>query len=76
MIRNPGEHVGEPGAGVDIVQLAGLDQSVNRGCTPRARVRTAERPVLAPDRDAAYCALGGVVAHADGRHARRTTAGQ
>jgi hypothetical protein len=30
MIRQAGEHVGEPGLRIDVVELGGLDQSIDR----------------------------------------------
>jgi hypothetical protein len=30
MVGKPGENVGEPGVGIDVVELAGLDQRVDR----------------------------------------------
>ena len=65
MIGDAGEDVGEPGTSINAVEFAGFDQCVHRGRTVSARVRTAERPVLSPDRNAAHGAFGGVVAHAD-----------
>ena len=38
MIGNAGEDIGEPGAGVDIVEFAGLGERVDRGCTSSAAV--------------------------------------
>lgn len=37
-IGNAGGHVGEPGAGVNVVKLAGFDQRVDRGGTVPAGV--------------------------------------
>lgn len=53
--------VGEPGAGIDVVELTGLDQGVDRGGAAAAGVGAGEGPVLAADGDAAHGALGGVV---------------
>lgn len=61
MVRDAGEHVGEPGLRVDIVEAGGLDQRVKDGGALTAAVRAAEQPGLAAERDAAKGALGGVV---------------
>jgi hypothetical protein len=47
MIAQSGEHVGEPGARIDIIELGGLDQRVNGRGAPPAFVRSCERPVVA-----------------------------
>src|SRR5688572_2192385 len=65
MIGDAGEHVGEPGARVDITELCRLDQREDHGGTLAAGVGAAEGPVAAADGDAAHGALGGVVGHAD-----------
>ena len=65
MIGDAGEDVGEPGTSINAVEFAGFDQCVHRRRAMAARIRAAERPVLSPDRNAAYGAFGGVVAHAD-----------
>jgi hypothetical protein len=45
MIWESGEHVGEPGARVDVVELGGLDQRVDGGGAPPALIR---RDVMMP----------------------------
>lgn len=65
MVSDAGEHVGEPGLRVDIVEAGGLDQRVKDGGALTAAVRAAEQPGLAAERDAAKGALGGVVGEAD-----------
>ena len=65
MIGDPRQHVGKPGLGIDVVELGGLDQRVHDGCAVAARVRAAEGPVAAADRDAANGSLGGIVRQAD-----------
>jgi len=64
VIGNAGENVGEPRPGIDVVELAGLDERVDRGGVVSARIRPAEGPVPAPDRDTAHGAFGGVVREA------------
>jgi hypothetical protein len=64
VIGKPGEHVGEPGARIDIVELGGLDQRVDGGGAPSAVIRSRERPVAAADRDTAQRPLGSIVGHA------------
>ncbi len=49
MIGDAGEDVGEPGLGVDVIELAGFDEGVDRGRAPAAGVRAAKGPVAASD---------------------------
>ena len=50
MVGELGEDVGEPGARIDVIELAGLDQGID-GCGAAApRVRAGEGPIAAPDR--------------------------
>jgi hypothetical protein len=65
MIGDAGEYVGEPGLRVDVVELGGGDQRVDRRGALAAAVGTREQPCPAPQGNAAQCALGGVVAQAD-----------
>ena len=65
MIGDASEDIGEPGARIDSVELARLDQRVD-GCRPHpAGIGATEGPVAPADGDAAHGALGGVVGHAD-----------
>src|ERR1700685_298791 len=64
MIWESGEHVGEPGTGVDVVELGGLDQRVDGGGAPAAFIRSCECPIVTADRDTAQRPFGGVVGHA------------
>ncbi len=58
------QDIGEPGPGIDVVELGGLDQGVH-GCGPvAAGIGAGEGPVLASDRDAAHGPFGGVVGEA------------
>ena len=65
MIGDAGEHVGEPGLRIDVVELGGLDQRVDRRGALAAAIGAGEQPVLAAQGDAAQRALGGVVGQAD-----------
>jgi hypothetical protein len=64
MIGQAGEHIGEPGLRVDVIELGGLDQRIDGGGAPAAFVGSGEGPVLAPDGDGPQYAFGGVVGHA------------
>ena len=50
MIGDAGEHVGEPGLRVDVVELCGLDQRVEDGGAVAAAVGAAEQPGFAAKR--------------------------
>ena len=39
MVVDAGQHIGDPGAGVDVVEPCGLDQGVQGGGTVRSAVR-------------------------------------
>ena len=64
MIVQASQHVSEPCLRIDIVELCGLDQGVDRGGTSATIVGACECPVVTPDSDAAQRPLGGVVGHA------------
>jgi hypothetical protein len=64
MIRQAGQHVGEPGLWIDVVELGGGHQCVDGSRTTAAFVGAGEGPILAPHGDGAQLALGGVVRHA------------
>ena len=55
---------GEPGLRVDIVELGGGDQRVDRSSAPAAFVGAGEGPVLSPQGNGPQLAFGGVVRHA------------
>ena len=57
MISNSGEHIGEPSAGIDVIELARFDQRVDRGGAPAAGIGAAERPVFPANRDAPHRVL-------------------
>ena len=52
MILQARQDIGEPGPRVDVVELCGLDQSVDGGGTTAAIIRAGERPVVAVNGDA------------------------
>ena len=65
MIGQAAKDVSEPGARVDVVELAGFDQRIDGRRAAPAGVRAAEGPVFSPDGHTANGTLGSVVAHAD-----------
>jgi hypothetical protein len=65
MIRQAGEHVGEPGLRIDIVEFGGCDQRVNGGGSASTFVGPRESPIAAPDRNGTQLALSGIVGHAE-----------
>ena len=65
MVGNPSQHICQPGAGVEIVQLGCDDQRVHRRSTFPAAIGAREQPSLSPQRDATQRALGGIVRQAD-----------
>jgi hypothetical protein len=69
MIGQAGEDVGEPGLGVDAVQLRGFDQRVHGGRAFATAIRAGEGPVVATDRDRA------VILPMSGRRSRSIIAG-
>jgi len=60
-VGNAGEHVAQPGFGIDAVELGGLDQRVDRGGALAALVRAGEGPILSSERDALQAVFGTVV---------------
>ena len=65
MVWQSRQHVGEPGARIDAVELGGLDERVDGGGAASAFVGTREGPVVAADRNPAQRPLGGVVGQAE-----------
>ena len=65
VVVDAGEHVGEPGAGIDVVEPCGLDQGVQGGGTVRSAVGAGEGPVASSDGNAPQRPFGGVVGQAD-----------
>ena len=60
MVGDPGQHVGEPGLGVDVVELGGGDKGIDRGGPVAAAIGAAEGPVAAPDGNTAQRAFSSV----------------
>jgi hypothetical protein len=48
MIRQAGQHVGEPGLRIDVVELGAGDEGVEGRCAPAAFLRISEGPVATP----------------------------
>jgi hypothetical protein len=65
MSGEAGEHVGEPGLGIDVVELGRHDEAVQEGGALATTVGTGEQPSPAPQRKTTQCSFGGVVAEAD-----------
>jgi hypothetical protein len=61
VIRQAGQHVGEPSLRVDIVELGGCDQRVDCSGAPAAFVGASEGPVLSPKGNGPQLAFGRVV---------------
>lgn len=64
MILQAREDIGEPGVWVDVVELGGLDQGVDRSGAVAALVGAGEGPILAAHGNGADLALGRIVRHA------------
>ena len=60
-----GEDVGEPGLGIDIVELGGCDQCGDGRCPVRPVVGACEQPGFAAEGKTPEAALGGVIGPAD-----------
>src|SRR6476469_1691034 len=65
VIGNPGEHVGEPGLGIHIVELGCVDQREHDCSALAAAIGTCEQPGLAAESNSAQHTFGSVVAQAD-----------
>jgi hypothetical protein len=61
MIWQSGEHVGEPGTRIDVVELGGLDQRVDGCGAPAAVVRSCKSPIAAADGNTTQRPLGGLL---------------
>ena len=64
MIWQPREDIGEPSLRVDVVELGGFDERVDRSGASATFIGAGERPVVATDRDAAQRPLSGIVGDA------------
>jgi hypothetical protein len=51
MIRQAGQHVGEPSLRIDIIELGGGDEGVDRSRTPAALIGASEGPISSADGD-------------------------
>lgn len=65
LIVDLGEDVGEPGLGIDVVELCGDDGGIHVGRTLAAPIGTGEQPGFPAQGDAALCAFGDIVGQAD-----------
>ena len=65
VLVDAGQHVGQPGLRIDIVQARRLDQRVHEGGPLAAPVGAGKQPGLAPERDPAQRPFGRVVRQAD-----------
>jgi hypothetical protein len=65
VIGEAAQHVFEPRLRVDVVELGGGDERVDRGCTLTSAVGTREQPIAPSEGDAAQCSFGGVVRQAN-----------
>ena len=61
MVGDAVDGVAQPCFGIDLVELGGLDEAVDRCGAVAALVGACEQPVFATDGDAAQRALGGIV---------------
>ena len=65
VIVDTGEHIGEPGLRIDVIEPGGLDQRIHHGRPLAAAIGAGEQPRLAPERNAAQLALGRIVGEAN-----------
>jgi hypothetical protein len=65
MLGDERQNVGQPGMRIDVVELAGDDQTVEQRRALAAAIRTGEQPSLAAERQAAQGPLRSVVGEAD-----------
>lgn len=65
MLRQSLEYVGQPGAWIDVIELAGLDQRVHRRGAMAAGSGPGEGPVASPEGQRPDGAFGGIVGRAD-----------
>lgn len=64
MVRQIGEHVGEPSLGIDSIELARVYEREHGGCPIYALVRAHEGPTVAPDGNDTDFTFCGIVGHA------------
>ena len=65
VIVDAAEHIGEPGFGIDVVELGGGDERVDRRCSFAAAIGAAEGPVSAAECDTTQRPLGAIVGQTD-----------
>jgi hypothetical protein len=65
------QHIGEPGQGIDVVELGGLDQRVDCSGAAAAGIGAVEGPVVTSDGEAAQCPLGSVIAGTEAAASRK-----
>jgi hypothetical protein len=53
VIGQAGEHIGEPGARIDVIELAGFDERIDGGGALTTPVGAGEGPIVSADGDAA-----------------------
>jgi hypothetical protein len=61
VLVDAGEHIGEPGLGIDVIEARRLDQRVHESGALAAAIGAREQPGLAAECDPAQGALRGVV---------------
>jgi hypothetical protein len=61
VLVDPGEHIGKPGLGIDVVETGGLDHRVHEGGALAAAIGACEQPGFAAERDPAQGPLRGSV---------------
>ena len=64
-LTDTGKDVGEPGLGLDVVELRGADEGVHHGRPLAAAIGAREQPGLALETDATQRPLGGVICGTD-----------
>ena len=65
MSGNAGQHVGQPGLGIDVVEFGRDDEAVHEGGTVAAAIGASEQPGFPAKGDATQGSFGGVVGQAD-----------
>jgi hypothetical protein len=64
MVLQASEDIGGPGVRIDVVDLGGVDQRIDRGSAAATFIRACEGPVVATDSNWPDFPLGGIVGHA------------
>ena len=76
MIVDAGQHVGEPGVGIDAVELGGLKQGVHERRPARRPFGTGEEPSFPAEGNPAECSFRRVVGQADAAVVEEASEGQ